>query len=307
MPNWNRIPPKKLEVLIAVLRHGSTVQASKMIGTSQSNVSKMIKTLEDSLGIELFVRKGGRLEPTTEALRIGEIAERTLNSLDDILAEAAQRARVGGGNLRIGALPTFAGYILPEAVTRLARSLPMVDIYASIFPHGEMYSRLRDGDIDCALVHFPNDEPDIGAVLIAKASLVAVMRSNNPLARNDHVSPEDLEGQQVITFPARLAFARIIRNLVGNDFGTRRIQTNYTSMAMQIAARLDAVAIVDQFHFGEVERHMGLCKKPLDSDIGISMGLIHSTTRKRPELLKEFESILRQIALEQELKPSPQR
>lgn len=179
----------------------------------------------------------------------------------------------------------------------------MTDIYASIFPPREMCGRLRDGDIDCALVHRPNDASDIGAVLIGEASLVAVMSSSDPLAARDCIDVDDLAGRQVITFPARLAFARIIRNLIGNSFGTRRIQTNYTSMAMQLAAPASRHSNRRSVPFRRGRKSMGLCKRPLDAEAGVSVGLVYSTSRKSPELLKAFELCLREIASEMSLSP----
>lgn len=291
MPNWNRVEPRKLEALVAVLRHGSTAQAAKMLATSQPNVSKMIRGLEESLGVTLFSRDRGRLRPTVEALKIGELAEHTLNSLDDIIAEAAHGSRSGGGTLRIGALPTFAGYLLPKTIAELAEAMPNVDIYASVFPHGTLHNRLREGDLDCAIVHFPKDETDIGATVVGAAPLVAVMRKDHPLAMQATIIPEDLEHQQLITFPARLAFARIIRNLIGNGPNTRRIQTNYTFLALNIVKESGGVAIVDPFHFGSSEEAAGLCIRPLSNTAEISIGLIFSTARGRPDLLEMVEHI----------------
>lgn len=291
MPNWNRVEPRKLEALVAVLRHGSTAQAARMLATSQSNVSKMIRSLEESLGVSLFSRDRGRLRPSLEALKIGELAEQTLNSLDDILAEAAHGSRSGGGTIRIGALPTFAGYLLPKTIAGLAKMMPDVDIYASIFPHGTLHNRLREGDLDCAIVHFPKGETDIGATVVGAAPLVAVMRQGDSLAQQAVVTPEDLARRQLVTFPARLAFARIIRNLIGGDHTMRRIQTNYTFLALNIVKESGAVAIVDPFHFGASEEAAGLCIRPISNTAEISIGLIFSTARGRPDLLEKVEQV----------------
>jgi len=48
---------------------------------------------------------------------------------------------------------------------------------------------------------------------------------------------------------------------------------------------------------------MGLCKRPLDAEAGVSVGLVYSTSRKSPELLKAFELCLREIASEMSLSP----
>ena len=56
---------KQLEYFIACAETGSVSEAAKILYSTQSSVSKVIKTLENSVGIRLFERlpRGIRLTP----------------------------------------------------------------------------------------------------------------------------------------------------------------------------------------------------------------------------------------------------
>ncbi|WP_083903236.1 helix-turn-helix domain-containing protein [Octadecabacter antarcticus] len=59
---------KLLMALDAVVRHRSVTVAAAELNLTQSTVSRLILSLEDQLGVELFTRERRRLIPNTAAL-----------------------------------------------------------------------------------------------------------------------------------------------------------------------------------------------------------------------------------------------
>ncbi|MEL7198593.1 MAG: LysR family transcriptional regulator [Pseudomonadota bacterium] len=96
-----------LRLFRAVAREGSLTSAARSLNISQSAVSTQIKTLEASLGHDLFERRGRSLF-LTEAGRIAldhaDEIFRTANHLTATLDQAESQRRV----LRIGALATLS-------------------------------------------------------------------------------------------------------------------------------------------------------------------------------------------------------
>src|SRR5690348_17364041 len=81
---------QQLRYLTEVVRRGLNVsEAAEALHTSQPGVSKQIRSLEDELGVQVFVRHGKRLVSVTEPGKaVVSIAER-------ILAEAQNLRRAG--------------------------------------------------------------------------------------------------------------------------------------------------------------------------------------------------------------------
>ena len=59
---------KSVLYLAAVVECGSVTKAAEQNGVKQTNLSRMLKDLEDTIGKTLFVRKSNGLEPTETAM-----------------------------------------------------------------------------------------------------------------------------------------------------------------------------------------------------------------------------------------------
>lgn len=97
-PAWD-----DLKVFLAVALHGSLSGAVAATGLSLSTVTRRLRALEETLGLDLFRRGPNRLEPTTAGLRLAEAAapmaaaaERLPALLADLAAAAEATVRVTG-------------------------------------------------------------------------------------------------------------------------------------------------------------------------------------------------------------------
>ena len=109
MLDWN-----DLTYFLAVARTGSTLAASKQLKVSQSTVSRRVTTLEDVLGVKLFVRKssGYSLTPRGESvLPAAESVESAILSFSDSIAAEARRI---AGTVRLTTVESAANaWVIP--------------------------------------------------------------------------------------------------------------------------------------------------------------------------------------------------
>jgi DNA-binding transcriptional LysR family regulator len=107
---------RHLEVFYAVMVNGTVTAAARQLGVSQPSVTTTLKQAEAGLGIQLFLREGGRLVPTEEARLLFEEAARAHDALD-ALTMMAEGLKLGqGGHVRIAAVPTLSLDLLPDAI-----------------------------------------------------------------------------------------------------------------------------------------------------------------------------------------------
>ncbi|WP_350938156.1 LysR family transcriptional regulator [Thioclava kandeliae] len=113
MQKWNdmrrrRFLPslKTLTAFDAVLRHRSVTHAAEELNLTQSSVSRLVFSLEEQLGKELFTRERRRLIPNAVALAYHKDVARVLDILER--ASMAVVANPHGGTLSLAVLPTFA-------------------------------------------------------------------------------------------------------------------------------------------------------------------------------------------------------
>ncbi len=107
---------RHLEVFYAVMTAGTVTGAARLLGVSQPSVTTTIKAAETGLGLQLFLREGGRLIPTDEARTLFEEAQRAHDALAS-LSIIAEGLKIGqGGHVRIAAVPTLSLDLLPDAI-----------------------------------------------------------------------------------------------------------------------------------------------------------------------------------------------
>ena len=100
----------ELRYLTAIMKWGSVSAAAKQLYAAQPNVSKALKNLEEEYGIRIFERSSTGMIPTEQGRRFIEQAQRVLQEVDRLDADARQQ-QGGCAELRV-VLPhaTYASY-----------------------------------------------------------------------------------------------------------------------------------------------------------------------------------------------------
>ncbi len=79
---------RHIEIFHAVMTTGNLTEAARMLHTSQPTVSRELARFEKVLGLQLFERTRGRLQPTVQGLRLFEEVQRSRYGLDRIVSAA---------------------------------------------------------------------------------------------------------------------------------------------------------------------------------------------------------------------------
>lgn len=125
----------ELEAFCACARAGTTIQAARQLGRTQSAVSRSIAGLEAKLGVALFIRARQRLSLSDAGRALLREAGPLLDRLDD----AAMTVMAFGGQarvLRIAVLPTFGRLWLIPRLRAFQATMPdlSIDIAARLAP-----------------------------------------------------------------------------------------------------------------------------------------------------------------------------
>ncbi|WP_327749425.1 LysR family transcriptional regulator [Streptomyces europaeiscabiei] len=185
---------------VTVCRLGSLSAAAAALNHTQSAVSRQIAGLERQLGVPLMERHARGVRPTP----VGEVFRRhalaTLNEAD----RAVRAVRdVGDGAahrpLAVGATPSLAAGVVPEAIRGLLRQTG--SIRWSLLPglSAQLHNRVIDGDLDIAVVTdappgLPN-ESRLERRFLGLDAMVVVLPVGHPQAGRGPVHIQTLADQ----------------------------------------------------------------------------------------------------------------
>jgi DNA-binding transcriptional LysR family regulator len=149
-----------LTIFRAVVRENGVTRAAAKLNRVQSNVTTRIKQLEEQLGTDLFIRDGRRLVLTPAGEILLPYAERLLALADE--ARHAVREDRPSGRLRLGAMESIAATRLPGLLARYHQQWPDVALELETGTTGKLIERVREFEIDAALVATPPDPATLG-------------------------------------------------------------------------------------------------------------------------------------------------
>ena len=186
----------------AVRRNLNLTETARILHTSQPGVSKAIIELEEELGVEIFARHGKRLK------RVTEPGEHVLKSIDIIMREVGNLRRIGeqfsaqdSGTLSIATTHTQARYVLPQPVAKLREAFPKVNVSLHQGSPDQVARMLIDevAEIGIATESLAQYE-ELVTLPCYEWQHMLVLPLDHPLAKQDHITLEDLAEQPLITY-----------------------------------------------------------------------------------------------------------
>ncbi|WP_151480703.1 LysR family transcriptional regulator [Streptomyces albicerus] len=174
-----------LRVFLEVARHGSFTVAGRVLGWTQSAVSRQVASLEAALGgTPLFDRlpRGVRLTEAGRAL--APHAEAVAGRLRDAGRELTALREGAGGRLRVGAFATADAALVPRAIAAFRARHPGVLLTREEGLTPALLDGLTAGDLDLAVVsttgRAPLDAYELRHLL--DESLYVAVPAGHPLA-----------------------------------------------------------------------------------------------------------------------------
>ncbi len=149
---------EQYRIFCIAAKAGSFSEAAKKLFITQSAVSQQIRSLENELGVTLFVRgkKGVKLTNNGELL-LG-YAEKSLQELENAENLFAKMKSLEEGSLKIGAGDTLTKHFLLDRLNKFHSRYPSVKIEIVNRVTAETMSMLSGGKVDIAFVNLPVDE-----------------------------------------------------------------------------------------------------------------------------------------------------
>lgn len=189
-----RLKTRQLLLVVALSEEGNIHRAAQVLNMTQPAASKLLKDLEDVLGVQLFERLPRGMRPTwygDTMIRHARAALSSLNQAHDEL-QAAKNGQFG--QVHLGAITAPGLVLLPPTVAAVKQAHPNLQITIQIEPSNVLIERLNRGSIDIVVgrLSAEHDKADLRYETISDEPVCAVVRPGHPLLTAKNLQLSDI-------------------------------------------------------------------------------------------------------------------
>lgn len=190
-----------LKVIQAVAREGSLTAAGLRLNLTQPALSHAIRKIENQLGVKVWRREGRSLVLTQAGEWLLSLANRMLPQFELAEKRLEQFGNGERGTLRIGMECHPCYQWLLKVVSPYLERWPKVDVdVRQKFQFGGI-GALFSNEIDLVVTPDPLYKPGLKFTPVFDYELVLVVGPQHPLRGEKFISPEQLAGETLITYP----------------------------------------------------------------------------------------------------------
>lgn len=191
-----RVTVSQLQTLIGVAEHSRFSAAARAARRSRPTVHRAARELEDRLGMSLFETTSHGQQPTREAVRLAQWAQRAFAELAQASAEvlALRIGDAGAGATRIGAMPLARSILIPEAVLTFSARFPTHRLTVLDGPYEGLLHELRIGSAAFLVgaLRGRASGADVVEEPLFDDPLSLIVRPGHPLVRRRRIQASDL-------------------------------------------------------------------------------------------------------------------
>lgn len=208
---------RELECFMAVAEELSFTRAAKRLNLAQPPLSRHIKTLEEKIGAQLFLREPRNVSLTAAGSLFYEetrnIPRRLIRA-----GEAARRCAIGEtARLRLGFVSAVMNDALVDVFRVFRERHPQVQIMLHDVPPGEQLKAIADGRLDGGFVGMATPDAAAGIEFFEwrKEPLVCLLPSAHAFAGRKSIKLKSLADESFVAVSSESApaFAHHVREL----------------------------------------------------------------------------------------------
>jgi DNA-binding transcriptional LysR family regulator len=249
---------RQLQHFLGVVDAGSVADAARKLRMSQPALSLSIRSLERSLGAHLFTRSSSGMTLTATGRALEAHARTIIN--ETARAEHEIHALLGSerGTVAVAASPSFAAYVMPQAVSRFRETFPGIAVDVTEGYFDRLVPGVLTGDYECAFSgtarHYTIPSTLDREVLMSPHWALVMAAPGHPLTSRRRVTPrEAFEAQWVMPRRSDVVRSRLADLFARHDLPmpSPAVECNSATMTKNVLRRGGHIGIVTELSMVE--------------------------------------------------------
>lgn len=188
-----------LKEFVVLAQTGNFLEAADILYSSQSTLSKHIKTIETELGVRLFDRTTRKVVISKYGQLLLPYAQQIAELQDKYTAILKSSLETDRDTLTLGSIPALAQYKIIDILVNFKKSRSQSTLNVEQAGSEELKEMLRQKKCDLAFIRFTDEvDDDLVQIPYAADNMVAVLPTNHPLARQKTIPLQMLAGENFL-------------------------------------------------------------------------------------------------------------
>lgn len=192
---------QQLKYVVKVSELESFSHASKLLYISQPTLSQQIASLEEELGVKLFLRHSRSVGLTEAGREYVQYARKILNDLEALENSMKNYSSLQKGTLTVGLLWIFGYLGLSELVSGFLDVFPNIDLKVKVNGSSKLLEMLYQREVDVIFVigsEGLEQKLDLVSQQIMEDRYGVIVSKENSLSNREQLTAEDLDGERLI-------------------------------------------------------------------------------------------------------------
>ena len=190
---------KDMRAFNAFVEEGNISHAAQRLDIAQPALSRQMKRLETSLGVQLFERGSRRIRLTDAGRVLYSRVEHILGMVDGTVREITEIGSGIAGSIQLGTITTSGALLLPELISEFHRRYPQVTYQIWEAEGARILELLDNRVIEIAITRTQVDSKVYESIVLPNEPLVVVMNKDQVIGASDsEVRMEELRDMPII-------------------------------------------------------------------------------------------------------------
>lgn len=236
----------QLKYFLEVIQQNSFTRAAENLFISQSTLSKSIKTLENELGVTLFIREPRNLKLTDEGKMFYNYAKDILDyciSRTEVFRTALDLKK---NTLRFGLPPSAGNVCFSKIIYQYTNKYPAVNLRIFEEKSKKIETMILNGELDLGVIVEPyqNDEVELKSVFRSEA--VLAVSNHHRLAKRRQVAFRELKDEPfLLVSKDYMYYDQVIKHCLAAGFSPKiAFTSSQWDVLLEMAAENVGITII---------------------------------------------------------------